>query len=152
MTEQPISPQGPASPREEKLKAIAAVFGEAVALRLAASPAQAAPRRSPDATIDADRIAWQTNRLIQHLRSRTAPASAKAHRPSPEPAAPPAPPQRRPEGSRIPPLAAGEDLAGEHPAVIAHMLRDAPQELRVAVLRALPGQIARAVMRRLKAA
>jgi flagellar motor switch protein FliG len=49
-------------------------------------------------------------------------------------------------------LAAGEDLAAEHPAVIAHLLRDAPQQMRVAILRALPGQLARAVMRRLKAA
>lgn len=152
MTEQPISPQGPASPREEKLKAIAAVFGEAVAHRLATSAPQTAPRRAGDAAIDADRVAWQTNRLIQHLRSRTTSASAKAHLPSPEPASLQAPPQHRRQTPRLPPLSAGEDLAGEHPAVIAHMLRDAPQELRVAVLRALPGQIARAVMRRLKAA
>jgi flagellar motor switch protein FliG len=51
---------------------------------------------------------------------------------------------------KMPTLAAGEDLAREHPAVIAHILRPEAQDVRVAVLRALPGQLARDVMRRLK--
>jgi hypothetical protein len=150
MSEHPISPRAPATPREEKLQAIAAVFGDAVAARLASMPSAQNPRRHDTPAADADRVAWQTNRLIQHLRARVAPDRT----PSKGPTVPDllrAPLQRR-ELGKIPALVEGEDLAAEHPAVIAHILRDAPQDMRVAVLRALPGQVARAVMRRLRAA
>jgi len=138
------------SARDEKLRAIATVFGEAVANRI--SPAAAAHTPGPDA----DRLAWQTNRLIRHLRDRTeldptgrGALSTETHstvpRPPPQPA-PPRPQQRAP----MPMLVAGEDLAAEHPAVIAHLLKGETQQVRVSVLRALPGQVARAVMRRLR--
>lgn len=153
MTEHPFSPRTNANPREEKLQAIAAVFGEAVAARLAMPRAAEALRRPVSPPADADRVAWQTNRLIQHLRARV--VTDEAPQP-PAPARPtatlPGPVHRRREITKLPPLMEGEDLAAEHPAVIAHMLRNAPQHMRVAVLRALPGQVARAVMRRLKVA
>lgn len=44
----------------------------------------------------------------------------------------------------------GNALAAEHPAVIAHVLRDRPRTVQLRVLRALPGSVARAVMRFLK--
>lgn len=44
----------------------------------------------------------------------------------------------------------GNALAGEHPAVIAHVLRTRPRAVQLRVLRALPGSVARAVMRFLK--
>lgn len=151
MTENPLSPHPGATPREEKLQAIAAVFGDAVAARLGSSHASEATHRNTTGTVDADRLAWQTNRLIQHLRQRTAtPQSGTAHA-LPKPASPTTTPPTRKAGPKpLPPLMAGEDLAAEHPAVIAHMLRDAPQTVRVAVLRALPGHLARMVMRRLR--
>jgi len=149
--------------RAEKLRAIAAVFGEATAARLGAG---SGPMQ--DETPDDDRLAWQKNRLIRHLRDRI-----DAGDPQDEPAR-----QRRtdPESvmtgaagkgqartgmgrpattarvglSRLPGLIAGEDLAAEHPAVIARILADEPQQIRVSVLRALPGQVARAVMQRLR--
>jgi hypothetical protein len=151
MTDQPINPHSPANPRDEKLRAIAAIFGDAVAARLATGqPGEASRRQDPACEADADRVAWQTNRLIQHLRQSVPGADG-----------PPPPPMqnnpvatkrvaRAPERARLPALLDGEDLAVEHPAVIAHMLRDAPQQVRVAVLRALPGQVSRAVMRRLR--
>lgn len=155
MTDQPDRPRPTISPREEKLQAIAAVFGDAVAARLAKSPAPGPTQHgaSPTLHTDADRIAWQKNRLIQHLRTRVSGDIA----PPPAPAAPPASAPRaatmrsRPV-YKLPQLTAGEDLSAEHPAVIAHLLKDAPQQMRVLVLRALPGQVARAVMRRLKSA
>lgn len=153
MTEQPNSPRLSASPRDEKLQAIAAVFGDAVAARLA-SPHSAELGRKTEATpTDAGRVAWQTNRLIQHMRTRVAAEGAlpSASLPNATSAQKGATGQRR-KVAKLPTLAAGEDLSAEHPAVIAHLLRDAPQQMRVAILRALPGQLARAVMRRLKAA
>jgi len=153
MTEHPISPRPAATSREEKLQAIAAVFGDAVAARLA-MPRAAEPLRRPETPpADADRVAWQTNRLIQHLRARVTGDEAPPPVPPARPAsATPGTAPRRREITKLPTLMEGEDLAAEHPAVIAHMLRDAPQQMRVAVLRALPGQVARAVMRRMKVA
>ena len=150
MTEHPISHRTETTSRDAKLKAIAAVFGDAVAARLAHAPAPPIPRQKDGPDTEADRIAWQTNRLIQHLRTQVGVG---------DPARPthgatqsaPRPPMRGAAGpARIPLLVEGEDLAAEHPAVIAHILKDAPQQMRVAVLRALPGQVARAVMRRLR--
>jgi hypothetical protein len=147
MTEQPTLRRSNAAARQDKLAAIAALFGEAVATRLAAETGQgAAAAERPGAGQD-DRLAWQTNRLIRHLRERVEPA--QGGRDPDAGAAPAAPPAPRGPG-RIPVLAEGEDLAAEHPAVIAHMLRSESQEVRVAVLRALPGQVARAVMCRLR--
>jgi hypothetical protein len=149
MTDQPISPRSSANPRDEKLRAIAAIFGDAVAARLATGqPGEASRRHDPACDADADRVAWQTNRLIQHLR-RSVPGEA-APPPARHTAAATKHAARAPERARLPTLLDGEDLAVEHPAVIAHMLRDAPQQVRVAVLRALPGQVSRAVMRRLR--
>lgn len=175
MTDPSRAQPDPAQRRSEKLEAIAAVFGTDVAARIGggggAARGAALPTDRPDpARPDPDRLAWQTNRLIRHLRDRVgevAPAAAQAApagaaasvQPRPAAAAtsaqrvaapPGAPPVFR-RTARVPTLAAGEDLAQEHPAVIAHVLRGEGQEIRVAVLRALPGTLARDVMRRLKA-
>ena len=156
MTELTQTP-APASARAEKLRAIAAVFGDAMAARIGAGTLPGGPVAD-----DPDRLAWQTNRLIRHLRDRVetgapltppdraAPAAPAATRPdrqgtAPRDAIPPRP-------TRLPVLVDGEDLAAEHPAVIAHILRAEPQHIRVSVLRALPGTVARAVMQRLRTA
>jgi len=149
MTELTQTPP-PADTRDEKLRAIAAVFGEAVAARIGAGGT-----RAPVAPADPDRLAWQTNRLIRHLREREVAGAA-----APQPAASPAPDAPAPTHARafaslkgharVPVLVAGEDLAAEHPAVIAHVLKDECQQVRVSVLRALPGHVARAVIRRLR--
>lgn len=177
MTDPSRAHPDPAQRRSEKLRAIAAVFGSDVAARIggggaAHGAALAADRPDPDRP-DPDRLAWQTNRLIRHLRDRvgevdptgahaansgaTGAASsdqappAAATRPTARVAAQPGAPPVFRRTARMPTLAAGEDLAQEHPAVIAHVLRGEGQEIRVAVLRALPGTLARDVMRRLKA-
>jgi hypothetical protein len=143
--------------RDEKLNAIAAVFGEAMAARIGtgAPPTGAKPA-------DADRLAWQTNRLIQHLRDRVetgdpSPKPQEAQKPalhdSGRPAARDTAERARGPNSpagRLPVLVQGEDLAAEHPAVIAHVLKSEPQKVRVSVLRALPGHVSRAVIRRLR--
>jgi hypothetical protein len=157
MTNLPQTP--PSSPsRAEKLSAIAAVFGEATAARIGAG---ALPDGAKAA--DADRLAWQTNRLIQHLRDRVDTGGSSpqpqdalkrtmhsggrpvAHRTATEHT--PTPQERK---AALPVLVAGEDLAAEHPAVIARILKSEPQTVRVSVLRALPGHVSRAVMRRLR--
>lgn len=124
--------------RAEKLRAIAALFGEGMAARIGAG----APT-GPLGTADPERLAWQTNRLIRHLRDRVEDG------PTPEPQQI-NPPARSPAGRTLPVLVAGEDLAAEHPAVIAHILRGQAQDIRVSVLRALPGHVSRAVIQRLR--
>ncbi len=64
MTEASTTPDASAT-RADKLHAIAALFGEATAQRLGADHSLAGPSAP-----DADRLAWQTNRLIRHLRDR----------------------------------------------------------------------------------
>lgn len=160
MTDQSRTPAPADTIKSEKLRAIAAVFGEAVAARLGHAGEAPAPARP----VAEDRLAWQTNRLIRHLRTRvrdapslagaaTGPAQGAAADPqaaAPHPTA--TAPARTDRSRRIPALAAGEDLSREHPAVIAHMLRAETKPVQVAVLRALPGQLSREVMRRLKTA
>lgn len=151
MTEDPLRPPPNHAKRAEKLQAIAAVFGESVAARLAGLDAAAAQQRVASKPVDADRVAWQTNRLIHHLRQRTADAALQPTATAPTSPAKTAAARTRSTGPKpLPALMAGEDLAAEHPAVIAHMLRDAPQAMRVTVLRALPGHVARMVMGRLR--
>jgi hypothetical protein len=138
------------SSRDDKLRAIAAVFGEEVAARLGPLPApRAGDGPAPDPAAEQDRLAWQTNRLIRHLRHKVDTAAPKPEAPG----GAMTPTSSRPDRPRaLPRFEAGEDLAHEHPAVIAHMLRHEGQAIRVSVLRALPGQLARDVMRRLKGA
>jgi hypothetical protein len=147
MTDSPKIQPAPTPTRSEKLQAIAAVFGTDMAARLGAAPDDVS--RSTGSA-DPDRLAWQTNRLIRHLRDRVGGTASAPPTPSgvrTGPAAASAPFRR---SDSMPTLAAGDDLAQEHPAVIAHLLRPEGQEVRVAVLRALPGHLARDVMRRLK--
>ncbi len=149
MPETTQTPQ-PADARDEKLRAIAEVFGEAVAARIGAGDF-----RGSAAPADPDRLAWQTNRLIRHLRDRG--DRGDNILPDAKPAVQPRPDAGAPSGgtapkaqARVPVLVAGEDLAAEHPAVIAHVLKTESQQVRVSVLRALPGPVARAVMNRLR--
>lgn len=146
MTEVP-TPADPASDhRAEKLHAIAAIFGEAMAARIAAGSGIGKGRPA-----DPDRLAWQTNRLIRHVRDRVDPGpSVPARTDRPERSG--LRTDHPPRVARLPVLVAGEDLAAEHPAVIAHLLKGEPQAIRVSVLRALPGHVSRAVIRRLRPA
>lgn len=141
VTELP-EPADRSTARAEKLRAIAAVFGDAMATRIGAG---AAP--GPAEAGDPERLAWQTNRLIRHLRDRVDGGAAEI--PVPEQ---PAPAKRLAPARNLPVLVAGEDLAAEHPAVIAHILRGESQDIRVSVLRALPGHVSRAVIQRLRPA
>jgi hypothetical protein len=160
--------------RREKLAAIRSVFGDETVQRLAhGRPGSSDGDGDGDGhTTDPQRLAWQRNRLIQHLRQRsqaaqTAPRAADLPTPaSAVPASKPEPQTPRVEFDPVPVrpqsvsslLLAHTDhgsvagLEGEHPAVIAQILKTQPQERRVAILRALPGRTARAVMSRLRTA
>src|SRR6056297_907021 len=151
---------GGAASRQAKLDAIASIFGEAMASRLAGTNGAVAPRGTSKADDD-DRLSWQKNRLIQHLRHRVeeplrpsvADTGANGVHASPEVVGQDAAsnePGAAIRLSRLPALTAEDDLSAEHPAVIAHILRRETQATRVSILRALPGQTARAVMQRLR--
>lgn len=147
----------PHDPRHEKLKTIAAVFGSDIAARLDASQGDASGDVPAMDDLDPERLAWQQNRLIQHVRkqgqtSASTAATSTAKRPTahPDPIRVDAAPKGAAILTRLQSAAHDNDLSGEHPAVITHLLRAEPQTVRVAVLRRLPGQTARAVMQRLR--
>lgn len=130
--------------RDEKLHAIAAVFGPEVAARFRS------PNMEAKQEVDPKRLAWQRSRLIRHLREKSAvgrkrgPSEGQPDRPDDTP------PRPLPALERLRAAARLDRLGGEHPAVIAHILKAEPQKTRVAVLRDLPGGLARHVMRRLR--
>jgi hypothetical protein len=146
--------------RDEKLHAIAAMFGPDVAAQVGPAPS----RGATDPAVDPDRVAWHQNRLIRHLRDH-APKPGAVVRPKAAAIRPdhhdvaatqtrPTPavvPERAPALQTLAHGAGAGELAGEHPAIIAHILKSEPQSVRVSVLKQLPGQTARAVMQRLRA-
>jgi len=128
-----------------KLGAIASVFGQEVANRIAATLPQ--PVSDP---VDPDTLEWQRNRLIRRLRDRMdenerRPAHGRVSGAAPKKAV-----RDLPDPIDRYPFPAKSALAAEHPAVIAHMLRGEDQAQRVHILRNLPGRIARDVMQRLR--
>lgn len=142
--------------RQEKLAAVAAVLGEGVAERLLKEAGVDLPppekRPSPG---DPDKLAWQKNRLIRRLRATPdeAPPTAATKPPSTPPAAPEPQPKLEPVKRAFDLKEAAHDaasLSGEHPVVIAHILKSESQANRVAILRSLPGPTARSVMQRLR--
>ncbi|MEM7722766.1 MAG: hypothetical protein AAF376_10355 [Pseudomonadota bacterium] len=136
--------------RQEKLQTIAALFGSSVADQLSGGPGPDGPQGPVE--VDPDRLAWQRNRLIQHVRrqgsaaARPKPVETTAPLPELQPARQPAAPSAL---ACMRTAAAQSDLSGEHPTVIAHLIRAEPQHIRVAILRQLPGHTARTVMSRL---
>ncbi|AHM03726.1 hypothetical protein roselon_01338 [Roseibacterium elongatum DSM 19469] len=161
-------PQTPASSRDEKLGAIAALLGPETLARLRARGLPAhVPDQAAPASVAPDRLAWHQNRLLQRLRDRLdqappAPPGPSPDRPTPDPdpvaeapgdapiAAAAAP---RPQGGIDARIASALDpmrLADEHPAVLAHILRGMDRSSRVATLHALPGSVARAAIQRLR--
>ncbi|GAA5074793.1 hypothetical protein N0B44_26920 [Roseibacterium beibuensis] len=149
--------------RDEKLSALAALLGPDGLARLRATGLGEA---GPQPDVDPDRLAWHQNRLLQRLRARleAAPDRELPRREVPlvTPITKPNPMPPTPAQLRAPMQAnSGLDariatsldvnrLRDEHPAVIAHVLRQQDRATRVNTLRSLPGHVARAAVRRLR--
>jgi len=135
------NPSKPRSTRDAKLRAIAELFGETVAERLGRDAnGKSADRAKPP-------VAEEQSQLIAHLHERMKLSEAQHEHPDPV-----AKPQTTTQAlDSVRQASSLDSLAGEHPAVIAQLLRSEPQENRVAILRRLPGTTARLVMQRLKA-
>ncbi len=149
--------------RVQKQRVLAELLGPR---GLAAMKARGLDLHAPDATdanasLDEDAMTWQRNRLLQRLRD----SGLLADRQNDIGELLPSPVSQDAVGDGLPPvadIAAGmlstriaglidpDQLANEHPAVIAHILRDQDRALRVSVLKTLPGYRSRAVMRYLQ--
>ncbi|PIV75003.1 MAG: hypothetical protein COW55_07250 [Rhodobacteraceae bacterium CG17_big_fil_post_rev_8_21_14_2_50_65_11] len=106
---------------------------------LLADPGAASVGAAADGSADEGRLA-----LLKRLRDRGL-LDAAAVPPSPPPVA-----HAASLSAQIAENLDGTALEREHPAVIAHVLRGQPRPVQLRVLRALPGSVARAVMRFLK--
>lgn len=108
---------------------------------------------------DPSSIAWHQNRLIEKFREKGL-LNDTPQRRRPEPAGPSEGRRKlKPDmdfapggvGARLAKHLNPDRLSDEHPAVIAMLLKSQTPELRSEVLRGLPGNKARAVMRILRA-
>jgi hypothetical protein len=161
----PLAPQlgGAPASRAEKMSILSALLGPEGLARLRAGQPDlpsAAPGASLD--IDSERAAWHRNKLLERLRDQGRPAlgsTASQRPPAPAvrpttgaPAAASAPDRSSGRGldMRIAAIADLETLADEHPAIITRLLRNLSRDERIAVLKSLPGPVARTVVTRLR--
>lgn len=140
------------STRADKLSALEALLGRDTMDRLRREETGFEPRE--DGPADGARVALHRDRLIGRLSERW--------RESRDNAAAPAQAAAPPEGAGAVPDADGgvdrriasamerSKLSHEHPAVIARVLQGLERPERIALLRELPGQTARAAIQRLR--
>lgn len=141
--------QAPAAPQDDrftrKARVLLDLFGPSGVERLkqAGLPADLLPEtvaQDDNASDDDGREA-----LLQRLRDRGLLTSNPSRTPKPA-----SEPETSALSARIADNLDGSALEAEHPAVIAHVLQSQPRAVRLRVLRALPGTVARAVMPFLK--
>lgn len=161
MSETPTpAPKEPMS-RAEKLSVLSALLGpDALARVRDAQPS--AEMSGPTVVVDADRAAWHRNKLLERLR-KSGPASsqkeqvagteltsrAAAHNGNTSPQTALAASGRSLD-MRLAKMSDGANLAQEHPAVIARLIKTLSRNDRVDALKSLPGPVARSIVRRIK--
>ncbi|GAB5448916.1 hypothetical protein [Gymnodinialimonas sp.] len=151
--------QGPMS-RAEKLSLLSTMLGPDAMARLRDgqpdAPTEAGKSPSP---VDAERAAWQRNRLLERLRHQ---GGGKVPDVAQTREGRSTPPLEKPVDQRA--LAAENKhldarlakisdiatLGHEHPAIIARLVKGLPRDERVEALKALPGPVARSIVRRLR--
>ena len=124
--------------RAEKLSLLRGILGPEKMARLETAETHDTP------PVDPDRVAWHRNRLLERLRAQR---DQPAPQPQPHVAPKPAPATM---DARLTGLADLDRIGDEHPAVIARLLRSMEREDRAATLRALPGPLARSLVRRMR--
>ncbi len=149
-------PNVPAS-KAEKMSVLSSLLGPEGMKKLRAD--------NPDLTtagleVDASRVAWHRNRLLERLRSNAEPGRSAKKAAPPEPentvndaAAPHRDRQQDDRPGVEARLASNLDratLGSEHPAVIAKLLSKLDRGARIETLKSLPGPVARTVVRRLR--
>lgn len=163
-TPPPARPPAPPTSRAEKMSILSAMLGPQALARLREGQADTAGRSSdPVVPIDSERAAWHRNRLLERLRNQgggvvTPESPILENAPLPGSAAstprPADSPQdrsfRRSLDLRLSAIADLESLGDEHPAVITRLLSSLSRQERVAVLKSLPGPVARSVLKRLR--
>jgi hypothetical protein len=144
-------------PKSEKISALTALIGPETMERLRRRHPGFGASPDESAMTDAERVAWQRNRLLERLRSNwDGPPPAEKDRSKAAPGGPDRDAARSSSNSvdRVDRhIASGlslTNLKDEHPAVIARVLRGLDRAGRVSVLQQLPGHTARAALRRLK--
>lgn len=150
--------------RAEKLSVLSSLLDPEAMARLRAGGGEGT---NSEAAVDAGRVAWHRNKLLERLRAKgaTGEPSTRSSVPSSlsggssrqavdhEPVAERKPQINRARVSVDTRLASNldrETLAREHPAVIARLLNAVDRPMRIEALKSLPGPVARTVVRRLR--
>lgn len=157
MSKPPTPVSGGPTSRAEKLSVLSALLGpDAMArIRDAQPPGASEPKVDP-VTVDADRVAWHRNRLLERLRQQgagegpaphSAPAATRSEIPGSQQAF--AQPSQSLD-ARLVKFSDAATLGQEHPAIIARLIKTLPRDERVEALKSLPGPMARLILRRLR--
>jgi len=154
---------------------LSALLGPEALARLREGQPEASGRRADaPVAIDPARAAWHHNKLLERLREQgkvvpgsgpaaqqdgqtaarprsadAAPASSVSG-PARAPSTSPNPTTGRSLDMRLAALADVATLADEHPAIVTRLIRTLAREDRVAILKSLPGPLARMVVKRLR--
>ncbi|MEJ6390147.1 hypothetical protein [Gymnodinialimonas ulvae] len=143
--------------RQEKLSILSAILGPETLAKLKSEQPADGPASSSEVTEpDPSRAEWHRNRLLERFRlnaEENVPSKDESISDLAGEGVKPNPSQgtkRVTIEDRLSGLGMPSNLALEHPAVIAHLLCKMPRGDRVHAMKALPGPVARAVLRRIR--
>lgn len=125
--------------RAEKLSLLSSMLGPEAMARVKAGHAS---QNDPD-HIDPERIAWHRNRLLERLRAQKPPQT------TPES---PQPKKAHNIDARLNALVDLGAISEEHPAVIVRIMEGMERSDRAALLKELPGPLARRLLHRMRRA
>lgn len=155
--------QGPMS-RAEKLSILSAMLGPDAMARLREGHTEGPAEFGTDpVAVDAERAAWQRNKLLERLRhqgeAKAAPRTTETDQPRGKGSTAPLRggevqqrwgPENAHLDSRLAKISDLATLEQEHPAIIARLVKALSRDERVEALKSLPGPIARSIVRRLR--
>ncbi len=157
MVQIPLTQPKNRTSREEKLSVLSAILGpEAFAKLGARHPVEGTSQDALASEGSTQRAEWHRNRLLERFRTQSQSdalsdvADKRVESDQAGKARVIIPQARTTIDQQLSRLVSLSELSNEHPAVIARVVSRMPREDRVTTLKALPGPVARSVVKRLR--
>lgn len=146
--------------RTEKMSILSAMLGPEAMARVRETQAKDQPT-TEKVQLDAERVAWHRNKLLERLRQQGGRLSSKSVTQANHQAnaarslkfqqdSRQSHPKNLHLDARLAKIIDAANLSNEHPAVVARLIKTLPREDRVEALKSLPGPMARAIVKRLR--